>query len=197
MSSRSEIARSGSSFNFTTCSPSSAPSRTSRCRCASHEFQWPKRAPVRRSYCNGSDWANACLIVRACCRGVNSSGWLSRGPSSCGRHSCWPTSPRGNLDEQTADSLHLLLREMHSAYGLTSVIATHNPRLAGACDRVLRLEAGRLTAEQVRVVRTFRSAVAGEPEGSHYARPWSPKPTAHSSDRSPEETSDALVRAYR
>jgi ABC-type lipoprotein export system ATPase subunit len=27
---------------------------------------------------------------------------------------------------------------------LTSIIATHNPRLANACDRVLRLEGGRL-----------------------------------------------------
>jgi len=53
--------------------------------------------------------------------------------------------PTGDLDEQTAESLHGLLREMHSAYGLTSVIATHNPRLAEACDRVLRLEGGRLT----------------------------------------------------
>src|SRR3954468_5799003 len=52
--------------------------------------------------------------------------------------------PTGDLDEQTADSLHALLREMHEAYGLTSVIATHNPRLAAACDRTLRLEAGRL-----------------------------------------------------
>ena len=52
--------------------------------------------------------------------------------------------PTGDLDEQTADSLHQLLREMHAAYGLTSVIATHNPRLAAACDRVLRLESGRL-----------------------------------------------------
>jgi len=52
--------------------------------------------------------------------------------------------PTGNLDEQTADSLHGLLREMHAAYGLTSIIATHNPRLAAACDRVLRLESGRL-----------------------------------------------------
>ena len=52
--------------------------------------------------------------------------------------------PTGDLDEATADSLHALLREMHAAAGLTSVIATHNPRLAGACDRVLRLEAGRL-----------------------------------------------------
>jgi lipoprotein-releasing system ATP-binding protein len=53
--------------------------------------------------------------------------------------------PTGDLDEQTASSLHGLLREMHAAYGLTSVIATHNPRLAQACDRVLRLEGGRLS----------------------------------------------------
>jgi lipoprotein-releasing system ATP-binding protein len=54
--------------------------------------------------------------------------------------------PTGDLDERTADSLHQLLREMHSAYGLTSVIATHNPRLAAACDRILRLESGHLTS---------------------------------------------------
>jgi lipoprotein-releasing system ATP-binding protein len=52
--------------------------------------------------------------------------------------------PTGDLDESTADSLHGLLREMHQAYGLTSVIATHNMRLAAACDRILRLEGGRL-----------------------------------------------------
>jgi ABC-type lipoprotein export system ATPase subunit len=52
--------------------------------------------------------------------------------------------PTGDLDEATADSLHALLREMHQAYGLTSIIATHNPRLATACDRILRLEGGRL-----------------------------------------------------
>ena len=52
--------------------------------------------------------------------------------------------PTGDLDERTGEALHALLREMHAAHGLTSVIATHNPRLAAACDRVLRLEAGRL-----------------------------------------------------
>src|SRR5262245_18665358 len=52
--------------------------------------------------------------------------------------------PTGDLDEQTADALHALLREMHAAYGLTSIIATHNPRLAASCDRVLRLQEGRL-----------------------------------------------------
>jgi lipoprotein-releasing system ATP-binding protein len=54
--------------------------------------------------------------------------------------------PTGDLDEHSAESLHALLRDMHAAYGLTSVIATHNPRLAAACDRVLRLHEGRLTA---------------------------------------------------
>ena len=54
--------------------------------------------------------------------------------------------PTGDLDEATADALHRLLREMHEAYGLTSIIATHNPRLAAACNRVLRLEGGRLAA---------------------------------------------------
>jgi lipoprotein-releasing system ATP-binding protein len=52
--------------------------------------------------------------------------------------------PTGDLDEHTAESLHDLLREMHREIGLTSVIATHNPRLAAACDRVLRLEEGKL-----------------------------------------------------
>jgi lipoprotein-releasing system ATP-binding protein len=55
--------------------------------------------------------------------------------------------PTGDLDEHTAESLHELLREMHRERGLTSIIATHNPRLAAACDRVLRLEDGRLTAQ--------------------------------------------------
>jgi lipoprotein-releasing system ATP-binding protein len=54
--------------------------------------------------------------------------------------------PTGDLDEQTADALHALLREIHAASGLTSIIATHNPRLAASCDRILRLEAGRLTS---------------------------------------------------
>ena len=52
--------------------------------------------------------------------------------------------PTGDLDEQSAEALHALLREMHQSYHLTSIIATHNLRLAAACDRVLRLQEGRL-----------------------------------------------------
>ena len=54
--------------------------------------------------------------------------------------------PTGDLDEATADSLHALLRAMHRERNLSSVIATHNSRLASACDRVLRLEGGRLAS---------------------------------------------------
>ena len=56
--------------------------------------------------------------------------------------------PTGDLDEHTAETLHDLLREMHRERGLTSIIATHNPRLAAACDRILRLEDGKLRATQ-------------------------------------------------
>jgi len=52
--------------------------------------------------------------------------------------------PTGDLDETTADSLHALLRDMHRERNLSSVIATHNSRLAASCDRVLRLESGKL-----------------------------------------------------
>jgi lipoprotein-releasing system ATP-binding protein len=52
--------------------------------------------------------------------------------------------PTGDLDEATGDTLHELFRAMHRERGLTSVIATHNSRLAAACDRILRLESGRL-----------------------------------------------------
>ncbi len=54
--------------------------------------------------------------------------------------------PTGDLDEATADSLHALLRDLHRRRNLSSVIATHNSRLAASCDRVLRLEGGRLVS---------------------------------------------------
>ena len=54
--------------------------------------------------------------------------------------------PTGDLDESTAAQMQELLRAMHRAHGLTSIIATHNAQLAAGCDRVLRLANGRLAA---------------------------------------------------
>lgn len=52
--------------------------------------------------------------------------------------------PTGDLDSKTSESIHNLLKEVHRSQKLTSVIVTHNERLAAICDRVLHLEDGRL-----------------------------------------------------
>lgn len=52
--------------------------------------------------------------------------------------------PTGDLDSKTSESIHNLLKEVHQSQKLTSVIVTHNERLASICDRVLHLEDGRL-----------------------------------------------------
>jgi lipoprotein-releasing system ATP-binding protein len=54
--------------------------------------------------------------------------------------------PTGNLDQDTGETLHALLRRLNRDKGVTIVVVTHNERLAAACDRRLRLEAGRLQA---------------------------------------------------
>ncbi len=52
--------------------------------------------------------------------------------------------PTGNLDKANGDRLHALLRRLNRERGITVVVVTHNQELAGACDRVLRLDHGRL-----------------------------------------------------
>ncbi len=52
--------------------------------------------------------------------------------------------PTGNLDGRTGERVFSLLRQLHETNALTSLIATHNERLAAECDRVLRLEDGQL-----------------------------------------------------
>ena len=52
--------------------------------------------------------------------------------------------PSGNLDQETGEKLHGLLRRLNQEKGITLVVVTHNERLAAASDRVLRLEGGRL-----------------------------------------------------
>jgi lipoprotein-releasing system ATP-binding protein len=52
--------------------------------------------------------------------------------------------PSGNLDGASADALHGLLASLAREQHRTLVIVTHNDRLAGIADQVLRLEGGRL-----------------------------------------------------
>jgi lipoprotein-releasing system ATP-binding protein len=52
--------------------------------------------------------------------------------------------PTGDLDGEAADLVFGLIRRLHEAHGLTSVLVTHNLELAGRCTRILRLTGGRL-----------------------------------------------------
>ena len=52
--------------------------------------------------------------------------------------------PTGNLDHATGDSVMNTLLDLVRHTGLTALIATHNPDLAGRLDRIVALEDGRL-----------------------------------------------------
>ena len=122
---------------------------------------------------SSSAWGSASgsTIVPACCRAASSSGWRWHGRWSCSPALLLADEPTGDLDEDTADTLHALLREMHAEYGLTSVIATHNPRLAAACDRdaaAARAAPSRLTrpASDRRAIGGARRAEGSYPESA-------------------------------
>src|SRR5215467_31313 len=56
--------------------------------------------------------------------------------------------PTGNLDHRTGDTIFQMIRELHKEKGLTSVIVTHNEKLAVQCDEVWELDAGMLRSKQ-------------------------------------------------
>ncbi|HLK10466.1 MAG TPA: ABC transporter ATP-binding protein [Candidatus Binatia bacterium] len=55
--------------------------------------------------------------------------------------------PTGNLDPVTGETVQQLLLDLNREHGSALVVATHNPGLAGALGRALRLADGRLTEE--------------------------------------------------
>jgi lipoprotein-releasing system ATP-binding protein len=54
--------------------------------------------------------------------------------------------PTGNLDRETADRVFELMLARARERGLAFVLVTHDPALAARCDRIVRMEAGRLMA---------------------------------------------------
>jgi putative ABC transport system ATP-binding protein len=54
--------------------------------------------------------------------------------------------PTGALDDDNRDAIVTLLRELRGS-GKTILVATHDPAVSAACDRVLHLAAGQLSGE--------------------------------------------------
>jgi putative ABC transport system ATP-binding protein len=54
----------------------------------------------------------------------------------------------GELDSTSADLLLGLLEEMHAAEGMTLVLATHDPQVAGRADRLVELRDGRVASDR-------------------------------------------------
>jgi lipoprotein-releasing system ATP-binding protein len=52
--------------------------------------------------------------------------------------------PTGNLDPATGEEMQRLIIELNEERGVALIVVTHNPRLAAAMDRVMRLRDGRL-----------------------------------------------------
>ena len=56
--------------------------------------------------------------------------------------------PTGNLDTQTAESVHELMRSLNREKGLTLVVVTHNEKLASRSDRIIRMVDGLIVGEE-------------------------------------------------
>lgn len=56
--------------------------------------------------------------------------------------------PSGNLDKKNAENVHSLLLSLTRQQGKSLIVVTHDPELAGLCDRTYKLRDGRLHLEQ-------------------------------------------------
>jgi len=57
--------------------------------------------------------------------------------------------PTGNLDSGTGGDIIRLLKEMHAVGGATLVLVTHDPEIAQAAQRVVRLRDGRVEHDEL------------------------------------------------
>jgi putative ABC transport system ATP-binding protein len=62
--------------------------------------------------------------------------------------------PTGNLDNVTGERVIDLLFRLNRDKGTTLVLVTHDEHLASRCERLIRLEAGRVVADATGAQRT-------------------------------------------
>lgn len=65
--------------------------------------------------------------------------------------------PTGNLDGATGRAIIDLLFELHRKRGTTLILITHDPEVASACDRIIRLADGKIAGIEQRASRMPQS----------------------------------------
>ena len=59
--------------------------------------------------------------------------------------------PTGNLDSENSKEIILLLRQFNKEYNQTVIIITHDEKIANSADRVITIEDGKITGDEVRI----------------------------------------------
>lgn len=59
--------------------------------------------------------------------------------------------PTGNLDSENSKEIISLLRQFNKEYNQTVIIITHDEKIANSADRVITIEDGKITGDEVRV----------------------------------------------
>ena len=67
--------------------------------------------------------------------------------------------PTGNLDSERTDEVLALLRAFNREHGQTFILVTHDPDVAAACDRIVRMRDGKIRQE----IRNPVEPIAGVP----------------------------------
>lgn len=63
----------------------------------------------------------------------------------------WADEPTGNLDTVSAEHVIALLHQLHRDEGQTILLVTHDPLIAEACPRIVRMRDGRIVSDERRV----------------------------------------------
>ena len=96
-----------------------------------------------------SAWPIARGTDRPSCPAASSSASRSRGRSSIGPRSCWPTSRPATSIRRGRRTCSALLRRFNRERGQTFVIVTHDPEVGAACDRIIRMRDGLVLDDQL------------------------------------------------
>jgi putative ABC transport system ATP-binding protein len=70
--------------------------------------------------------------------------------------------PTGEVDSVTAQTIMKTFRGLCKDLGLTTIIVTHDPRIAEQVDRVVAIRDGKISTETIRQVSQLEKAMVGE-----------------------------------